>query len=281
MAIVNVVKQRRTPFSSSGNRYAKSGSLHLHSKKIPNFFAWLITVFTGLVFIVIITLGLLFAYRFVTTSSFFATREIAVSGNSRLGYAELLEIAGMQTGMNSFAVNMGAVEQRLLRNPWVKFVSVKRQLPDTFKVVIHEYEPAYWVRREQGMMYADASGMLIDSVGPAKFSSYPVLSVEEGAEVLQDRLVEFVGGIATSGLPLDVRTASWVKLSLSRGVELFFEGSGLTLNIGVEDWPRNLKRLGAVLTDLSRRGELKRVRNIKVQGTNVWVRTQSATLKAN
>ncbi len=222
-----------------------------------------------------LSVALLYVYRFVTVSEYFAVKNVTISGNVRLGGGEIQALAGLQTGMNSLAVRMGEVETRLLRNPWIAGVSVKRELPDTFHVTIHERIPRYWVRQGDALAYADARGNTICEVGPEKFTSLPLLTVDQGMEPWLDQLADMAGALETARLPLDVNNAAWVRLSRSSGVELYLENADMLLSIGVEDWNANLNRLGKVMDDLGRRGELKTVREVRVAGPSVWVKAET------
>ncbi|MDO9082491.1 MAG: FtsQ-type POTRA domain-containing protein, partial [Humidesulfovibrio sp.] len=77
--------------------------------------------------LVLVSLGaaLIFGYRFVTTTPALGLAEITVSGNMRLAYGQVLEIAGLRLGQNSIGVNVSRVETALSSNPWVEFVTVR------------------------------------------------------------------------------------------------------------------------------------------------------------
>lgn len=273
----NVFKKKRSSHTATTSVYSRAKKGKLRSIKFPNLWFWVVTLFTSFVFIAILSFGLLYLYRFFTVHEYFSVKEVQVSGNVRLGSGEVLALAGIHPGMNSLAVRMGDVEARLLSNPWISGVSVKRELPSSFFVTIRERTPKYWIRMGDRIGYADANGVGICDVVPGKFTSLPYLSVDQGMEVWGRQLADMVGALEVARLPLDMNNAAWVRLSRSTGVELFLENSDITLSIGVEDWNTNLNRLAKVLEDLKRRGELKSIREIKVAGSSVWVKAESAT----
>ncbi|UZP67299.1 FtsQ-type POTRA domain-containing protein [Desulfovibrio mangrovi] len=204
-------------------------------------------------------------------SEYFSVKEVQVAGNVRLGSGEIQALAEVRPGMNSLAVRMGAMEARLLSNPWVAGVSVKRELPGSFFITVRERVPHYWGRRGDKVVYLDDRGDMICELEPTKFTSLPFLSIDPGMESWLEQLPDMVGSLETASLPLDINNAAWVRLSRSGGMELFLENADMTLCLGVEDWNTNLSRLALVLGDLSRRGELKYVRSVKVDGDSVWV----------
>lgn len=272
MKLVKANRKKRVPIMASGNTYRAVKTRSSRRIKIPNFLPCMLALFTTFIFVVMISIALLYLYRYVTISEFFALKEIQVAGNVRLGSGEILKMAGLRTGMNNLAVRMGDVETRLLRNPWIAGVSLKRELPDRFFVEVRERVPRYWVRQGDKVAYADAQGRVISEVEPGKFTSLPYLAVDAGMEEWVRQLPDMVGVLETASLPLDVNNAAWVRLSRSRGVELYLENADMILNLAVAEWDVNLARLAAVLEDLKRRGEIRRVREVTVAGSNVWIK---------
>lgn len=274
-------RQKKAPYSVVKKSYRRLLSDFFHAKGTSLLLSWAITLFTGSAFIVIISIGLLFSYRFITNSTFFAVQKIQIFGNVRLEQEDVLNLAHLKKGDNSLAVNISDIEYKLLRSPWVKNISVKRQLPGNLEIAIEEREPRYWIRQDNRIVYADEKGTPIDYVGTYKFASLPFLSVDAGTEHLLQRLPQLVKELDSSRLPVSSQNAAWIKLSMSRGVTLFLESENLKLSIGVENWSSNLRHLVATIDDLKRRGEFTSVRGIKAEDKNVWVNLGTTARKAS
>ena len=217
-------------------------------------------------------LGLSHAYRYATTSDYFAIRSITVTGATHFDPDSVLRIAGINEGMNSLAVNIADVELALRKTPWVANVAVKRRLPDSFSIEIEERLPVFWVLKDNALLYADSKGNLIAPVEPDNFLSLPSLELDQGGDVLLDKLEPFVLALRGTSMPFEIGTASWLKLSAARGFELFLEKYGLAISIGAEAWEDNLQRLGMVLHDLAGRGEIKSVSEVWATDGYVGVR---------
>ncbi|SIO19866.1 cell division protein FtsQ/DivIB [Halodesulfovibrio marinisediminis] len=274
-------RQKKAPYSLVNKSYRRLLSDFFHAKATSLLLSWAITLFTGSAFIVIISVGLLFSYRSITNSTFFAVQKIQVSGTVRLEQEDVLNLAHLKNGDNSLAVNISDIEYNLLRSPWVKNVSVKRQLPGDLAITIEEREPRYWMRQENRIVYADEKGNPIDYVGTYKFASLPFLSVDDGTEHLLQRLPQLVAELDSSRLPVSSHNAAWIKLSLSGGITLFLESEDILLSIGVDNWASNLRHLVATIDDLKRRGEFTSVRGIKAEDRNVWVSTGTTSNPAS
>jgi len=266
-------RKKKAPYSLVKKSYRRLLSDFIHAKGTSLLLSWAITLFTGSTFIVIISIGLLFSYRSITNSTFFAVQKIQISGNVRLEQEDVLNLAHLKKGENSLAVNISDIEYKLLRSPWVENVSVKRQLPGNLAITIEERRPRYWMRQDNRIVYADEKGNPIDYVGTYKFASLPFLSVEPGTEHLLQRLPQLVAELDSSRLPVSSQKAAWIKLSLSGGITMFLESENILLSIGVENWSSNVRHLVATIDDLKRRSEFSNVRSIKAEDKNVWVNT--------
>lgn len=245
--------------------------IHIPWHGIGSFFSNAGIICFLIIFIAGVSYVLLYTHSYITSSSYFTLKVLEIQGNSRLSSKEILEISRLADGANCLKISLTALESAITKNPWVKAVSIKRVLPDRLAIGVTENEPVFWITEGGVLYYADARGNKIAPVRAGKFASLPTLEVEEGAETSTDALPDLVKSLQESHLPLGMTAVSWVRLSAARGVEVYMEDSRLKLTIGLEDWLRNLNRLGKTLTDLGSRGELGQVREIKALGANVWV----------
>ncbi|MCC8193882.1 MAG: FtsQ-type POTRA domain-containing protein [Deltaproteobacteria bacterium] len=264
---------RKTGATTNRNRRNSPKNPHISFsfKGVGRVFSWLGTLGLCLAVVGFLSVGLLYGYRYLTISPYFALKNLEIAGNLRLTSREVLDIAGLRTGMNSLLVSIDDVERKLAADPWVSAVSVRRSLPDGIAIRLEEKEPRFWVRHGGTLYYADARGELIVPVSAGRFASFPTLEVEAGAEDMAVRLPELLASLAASRMAVDVAAMSLVRLSPGRGVEVFLENDRLILSIGQEEWTENLGRLASTLADVTRRGELKDVREVRVHGSRVWV----------
>jgi len=231
------------------------------------------SLYSGLAigFLLLVSLGLLASYRWMTTYPFFALETIEVSGNTRLAYNDVVTAARVTLGNNCLGLNMKEVEAGLLSHQWIKNASVKRVLPNKLVIQVVEREPAFWVMNESGLFYADLKGQPIAQVEPEKFKPMPILELSTGADqVLATYLAKKrdVGKVESKFAP---ERAAWIRVGLDRCLEMYFEEHDLVVSLGVDQWATNFKRLNLVRADLERRGELKDIHGIKVFGETVWV----------
>lgn len=234
-----------------------------------------LTVCALLIFVAVVVTGVcslsLWLYGKATTSDFFATTHIDVTGNVRLSRDMVLKYGGLSEGDNSLSVSITEMERKLRATPWVEEVSVKRLLPDRFIIRIKERMPSFWVHKDGVLYYANERGELIAPVESENFLSLPTLSVESGGEDAIPFLGRLMEDLNSGSLPVESGAIASVTLSPARGVEVYLEDREMRLSIAIDDWSGNLARLGATLGDLARRQELRNVRDVRAVHGNVWV----------
>ena len=260
--------------SPGGNRYtAPKARKPLKSRPMYKALLWGLGIVSGLVLLAGLSVGLLFAYRWTTNSTYFELKEVTVSGNNRLSYEEVVSTAGLRAGQNCLAVKVPAVESALLANPWVEQVAVKRVLPAKFEINVVERQPCYWVVYENKVYYADRTGAPIGPVETQGFLPLPLLKLEPGAERVLPVLADLIGLAEHMRMPFDLNKASWIKVGASCGLEVYYDDQKRSFSLGVDNLEGNIDRMNMAWNDLRRRGEAKDVRSIKSHNGNVWVVT--------
>jgi cell division protein FtsQ len=227
-------------------------------------------------FVALLVLGslgaaLIFGYRYVTTTPSLGLTEITVSGNMRLAYGQVLEIAGLRLGQNSLGVNVSRVEASLSRNPWVEFVTVRRELPDKLFITMVERQPSFWLRQDGALFFADAKGQPITQLSPGDSASLPLLEIAPELAGQQKALEAMVARMNQQDLPFALGQMAWVKFTDSGQVELYLDALRIRVRAEISDWDTHFSRIETVWRDLKLRGETGQVAAIEASGGKVWV----------
>lgn len=273
-------QNRRKETQSFSAKKEKWGKLEktFDWEKIKIFFPALGIILLSLIIVATLSFCFVYGYRYATSSNYFLLKTVAIQGNKKLSSREILDITQIDDGTNLLALSIDGVEESLSLNPWIKNVSVARVLPETLKVTVQTKDPAFWVLRDKTIHYADGKGHIIAPLDPGEVSPLPILEVEKGAEDVQELLPDLIASLHTANIPLAMDKISVLRLSASRGVEFYVNGGRLKITVGLEEWLANLDRLAVTIRDLSRRGELRKVRSIRAQGSNVWVETSGVAV---
>lgn len=235
---------------------------------------------TGIAMGALVCMGLLmtalfFGYRWATTTSGLALTEIVVSGNSHLSYGDVLAAGRVNLGVNCLNLNVSAVQARLSKNPWVRSVAVRRELPGKLIIDIEERDAAFWSVNGDRLYYCDERGRLITAVTPGDFNSLPVLEAPAQLRGQLDKLPEVLRDLQARTLFASRPTLASIRVRETGEVECFLDRAGLTLQFSMADHLAQLQRLERVVADLRRRGELAATKKILAGPDRVWVEKKS------
>ncbi len=147
----------------------------------------------------IIMVALAVGMYFFLNSSLFDIQKITVEENNYYTVEQVISLAGAKTGENLFETSLPQMKEKLLADPYIKNVKLKRKLPDQVVIIVEErkedaavpYGNKYIIIDNEGMVLRKADtepsltllmGMTIENMEPGT-----PLAVEENA-VLTDTL---------------------------------------------------------------------------------------------
>lgn len=235
------------------------------------------TVFTmtqwllGIVAVLTVSFAILLAYRWVTAHEFFALANLHIEGCRRLSSAEIADLGGVQGGQNVLGINIAEVQRRIAASEWVESVSVTRILPDGLTIEIREHEPAFLIRRDDQLYYADANGQPIVAVGVEKFISLPLLEKEDGVPV-GPGVRQLLEDVSRNALPFGMSQIAWLRQDSAEQFSIFLERPRVLVQLDGTDLRATLASLGRLWADLDGRGELGRTALMFVTPDRAWVR---------
>lgn len=125
-----------------------------------------------------IGLALLTLHDFLIQWDRFAIREIRISGNRLISREEMLEIAGLQEGMNVFRVNPYLCTKRLREDPRVQYADVTISWPDAIQIQLIERSPMARIQMDHPV-FIDVEGTCFQASDRYPIEGIPVV---EGLE---------------------------------------------------------------------------------------------------
>jgi cell division protein FtsQ len=206
-------------------------------------------------------------HRLVYDNPRFAIRQIVVDDNGVLTPERVVQFAGVQIGQNLLSVNLDQVRSNLEMLPLVRSVEVRRMLPDRLFIRVAERTAVARFRvasRELGdeTFYIDRAGFVMKTLKlgdgtrlqPQTPRPAPVLTgvtladARVGRQVESEqiyRALELLDKLdqAVAGSMLEVE-----QIDLSKPRQLVLTTTQHTMvKVDVEDFPQQLRRLGAIL----------------------------------
>ncbi len=107
----------------------------------------------------------------------FPIKRIAFTGNRHLTDDELRTLAGVRLDESLIMVSGKKIGRQLFRSPWVRSVSLMRELPDTLAITIKEAEPFALLDMNGHLFLIDEKGNLLEEL---KGDAVPFLPVITG-----------------------------------------------------------------------------------------------------
>jgi len=140
-----------------------------------------ILLVNGLVAAVLIYSGAR-AFGSLTRSDLFSLRTIEVEGTHRAPAEAIRGELNAWLGHNLFEIDLGSIESGCLGNPWVQGADVRRVLPDTLRVRLHERVPGAVALIGGRAHLVDTTGYVIGPTGAGLAEDVPVLKGLDGLE---------------------------------------------------------------------------------------------------
>ena len=106
----------------------------------------------------------------------FTVSQVAFTGNKHLADDELRALAGVRLHESMFAVSGKEVSTQVLKSPWVRSVSLRREFPDRVSITIKEAEPFALLDKDGHLFLIDEKGKLLEEL---KDNAVPFLPVIE------------------------------------------------------------------------------------------------------
>ena len=193
------------------------------------------------------------AYRGVTliaASSSLQIGHMVVRGHQRLSTGEVLALVEGLRGRNILAVELDEWQQKLLSSPWVERATIRRVLPSTVEISIHERRPMGIGRLGTAMYLIDGEGVIIDEYGPAYADiDLPIIdgigaSPQDGGSLVDVTRAEFAGRVigAIATRPEIAKRVSQVDVADLHDAVVILDGDAALLHLGDTEFVARLQQ---------------------------------------
>ena len=157
----------------------------------------------------------------IEPSKHLTVKEIVIIGNSKISPSEIIKRSGIRAGSTSMLFSASKAEQKILENPWVSEVRMKKLLHGKIKVEISENDPFCIVAREGAKPhYIDGQGKRLGVAEPSQGLDFPVISSkEEISPGLMLQAIEILN-LSKSSSVLDWSEISEIVVEETFGIKL-------------------------------------------------------------
>lgn len=204
------------------------------------------------------------AHHYALTTPRFNVKDFDVRGNRHFSAGEIARLAGVERGLNLFALDTDAAEARLLESPWVRRAKISRALPGTLRIEVAEREAAALASIENGLYLVTPEGEPFKAVEAHDPVDLPVLTGVSARDLAVDR----ARAVERLGLGLEI-LREYESLPISRTFEveeahlspdgdvvLTVGKRGTTLHLGTGPFRQKLLMAARIVARLSSNGEM-------------------------
>jgi cell division septal protein FtsQ len=211
-------------------------------------YAWL----AARVFALALVLGYAL-YRGVTLMAAASSLQIGhmvVRGHERLSTGEVLSLVEGLRGQNILAVTLDDYQRKLQSSPWVESATIRRVLPSTVEISVHERRPMGIGRLGAALYLIDGHGVIIDEYGPAYADiDLPIIdgiavSPQDGGSLVDVTRAEFAGRVmgALAARPEIAKRVSQIDVANLHDAVVILDGDAALLHLGDAEFVARLQQ---------------------------------------
>lgn len=211
-------------------------------------YAWLAVRLVALVLLV--GYGVYRSVTLIAAASSLQISHMTVRGHERLSTGEVLALVEGLRGQNILAVSLDEWQTKLLSSPWVESATIRRVLPSTLEISVHERRPMGIGRLGTTMYLLDAHGVIIDEYGPSYADiDLPIIdglatSPRDGGSIIDVARAEFAARViaAVSARPEIAKRISQLDVGDLHDAVAILDGDPALLRLGDTEFVARLQQ---------------------------------------
>lgn len=191
----------------------------------------------------------------ISKKTLFPVKEIVFSGNQHLSDSELKAMMGLRGNESLLKISGKDIKERLLKSPWIKAVSFRKDFPSRFLVRIEEASPFAIIDMKGRSFFADEEGNMLEEIKGEYIPFLPVIS----GNPYKNRSVFFeamnlVKAMKTMGF-VNMKDRIEIVMPDNSGPEdISMRVDGVLIKIGYREYENKLERLIDLEDEIFRRG---------------------------
>ncbi|HSQ34216.1 MAG TPA: FtsQ-type POTRA domain-containing protein [Peptostreptococcaceae bacterium] len=213
------------------------------------------------IFVTIFSFALL-GYIFINTENF-TVKDIKIFGQNVLNKEAIIKSANIELDKNIFTYNIGQIEKKLEKNPYIKNVDVKRKFPNELIFNIVEIRETAIIPYMGSFAYIDNNGIILKIDDEITNNSIPIINginledamigskLDTGDKKLSSNIINLLNDcnkndISSEIQKMQINNKKYITIYTKRGIVVDF---GEIKNINYK-----FSSLNQVLIDLQTKG---------------------------
>ena len=195
------------------------------------------------------------AALWVYTSPRFLLREVQIGYAKRVSTAEVASALSPLRGRHLLGLSLADVEGKLVSNPWIESVAIRKELPDRLVVQLQERLPVALLREEGGLFYVDDTGFVIGAYDPLGPVDLVLLGLAPGATLDVAGALDFAASLERLAPELG-RGLSEIEILGLGDYRIHCAGLDFPILLSVNGLEQQIAKLERLLPEMSRRFEV-------------------------
>lgn len=206
------------------------------------------------VFLACIYFGAKYALA-ISRETLFPVKEIIFSGNKQLTDSELKAMMGLRGNESLLSISGEEIRERLLKSPWIKEVSFRRDFPSRFLVRVEETSPAAIINMKGRSFFADDQGNMLEEIKGEYIPFLPVIlgNPYKNRDVFFE-VMNLVRAMKTMGFVNMKDRIEIVMPNDSKLEDISMQVDGVFIKVGYGEYENKLERLMDLEDEIFRRG---------------------------
>jgi len=160
---------------------------------------------------------------------FFPVKQIEVVGNRHLSDKEIASLSKLKKGTSILSVSSREIVERLISSPWIKGVSLRKELPNRVIIRVHEAVPAALFRKKDSYYLIDNEGEFLERVSTDE-RFLPVITGNEKDGIAVQEAIQFAETVKKYGVPdmekIEIATGKLEDMTVQYGATVIKVGYG-------------------------------------------------------
>ena len=217
-----------------------------------------LALFAGLMFLG--TLACKGVYKKLLKAEYFYVNKMVFKGCEKADENKLYKISGVGNDTSMFSLDLRELAGNIKKDPWVKSVSVKKQLPDKLYVGITEREPIAIVNIKN-LYYVDEDGVVFKKLSKGDDTNFLVITglpketafgnSGESEELLSEAIALI--NMLEERDNFSGSDVSEINIDTMKGITLFTYKNATPIKIGFDFTHKRFDKLSRVLKELKRK----------------------------
>ena len=188
----------------------------------------------------------------------FVLREIRVSGLDRIAESEILGRIRPPSDTRLFDLDIAAIQEVLLADPWIREVTLRKEYPDMLSVFIVERHPAAVLVNPPFSALADEAGAIMArwAIGDAEAESWSSLPVIRGVDISgiarrENGALERFAAARTALREAGPREGEGLVVDVSRPSDIQVLRDGRRFHVGTAPFEAKWRRFRSVQAEIA------------------------------